>query len=54
MVNVNVNLEEVCNGVVNSITNETMISYKKVINCPALRTIWIKAIGKELGRIAPG
>ena len=52
--NLNVNLEEVCNGVVNPTTKETMTAYKKVIACPELRQVWLKAMCKELGNIAQG
>ncbi len=52
--NLNVNLEEVCNGVVNPTTKETMTAYEKVIACPELRKVWLKAMCKELGNIAQG
>ena len=51
-VNVDANLEQVCTSVVNPLTNKTTISYKKVINCPALCAVWMKAMCKELGNIA--
>ena len=49
---VNIELEEVCNGVVNPITKVTMTSYKQVINCLTLCRVWMKAMCKELGNIA--
>ncbi len=52
--NLNVNLEEVCNGVVNPTTNKTMTAYKKVIACPELQEVWLKAMCKELGNITQG
>ena len=52
--NMNIDLEEVCNGVVNPITKETLTNYKKVIACPELREVWMKAMCKELGNIAQG
>ena len=42
----NIKLSELCNGVVNPITKETLTNYKKVINCPALRDVWLKAMCK--------
>ena len=42
----NIDLSEVCNGVVNPITKETLTNYKKFINCPALRDVWLKAMCK--------
>jgi len=52
--NMNIYLKEVCNGVVNPITKETLTNYKKVIACPELREVWMKAMCKELGNIAQG
>ena len=52
--NYQVNLEEYCNGVVHPITKETLTNYKKVIQCPELRDVWMKAMCKELGNIAQG
>jgi len=52
--NMNIDLEEVCNGVVNPITKETLTNYKKVIACPELCAVWMKAMCKELGNIAQG
>ena len=52
--NCQVNLEEYCNGVVHPITKETLTNCKKVIQCPKLREVWMKAMCKELGNIAQG
>ena len=52
--NMNIDLEEVCNSVINPITKETLTNYKKVIACPELREVWMKAMCKELGNIAQG
>ena len=51
---INIDLDEVCNGVVDPLTKETLTTYTKVINSPALRETWIKAMCKELGNIAQG
>ena len=50
----NVDITKVCNGVVHPITNETLTNYKKVIQCPQLREVWMKAMCKELGNITQG
>ena len=34
--NTNIDLQEVCNGVVGPLTNETLTTYTKVINSPVL------------------
>ena len=47
-------LEELCNGVVHPITNETITRYQKLINNPLLRDEWSEAMCKELGRLAQG
>ena len=47
-------IEHVCNGVVHPITKETITNYKKLINDPITREIWLEAIAKELGRLAQG
>ena len=52
--NTNIDLAEVCNGVVDPDTNETLTNYSKVIQCPALRAVWLKAMCKELGNISQG
>ena len=47
-------LEEVANGVVHPVTNETITKYKKLVNNPLLRYDWMKGMCKELGRLAQG
>ena len=42
------------NGVVHPITKETITNYKKLISDPILRDIWMRAMAKELGRLAQG
>jgi hypothetical protein len=49
-----VDLEEVCNGVVHPVTKETITKYKKLIAEPLIRDVWMKAMCKELGRLAQG
>jgi len=53
-IQMDIDISEVCNGVVHPITKETLTNYKKVIACPELREVWIKAMCKELGNIAQG
>ncbi len=50
--NANVNLAEVCNGVIAKFTNETLTNYSKVINSPSLCRMWLKSMHKESGNIA--
>ncbi len=38
--------EHVANGVVHPITQETITNYKKLINNPVTREIWLEAIAK--------
>ena len=47
-------IEEMANGVVHPITQETMTKYGAIIKVPELRDVWLKAMCKELGRIAQG
>ena len=49
-----VDLDELCNGVVHPITKETITKYQKLIEDPMLRDDWIEAMCKELGRLAQG
>ncbi len=52
--NLQVDLQDLCNGVIHLITKKTLTNYEKVIECPKLRERWIKAMFKELGNIAQG
>jgi hypothetical protein len=47
-------LDQVCNGVVHPITQETITKYKKLANDPVMKDTWTKAMCKELGRLAQG
>jgi hypothetical protein len=47
-------VEEVANGVVHPTTKETITKYQKLINGPLLRDVWMRAMCKELGRLAKG
>ena len=49
-----VDLQELCCGVVHPVTNETITKYQKLIDDPLLRDVWTKAMAKELGRLAQG
>ena len=53
-IQVDVDIKEVCNGVVHPITKETITKYQTLSNDPLLRDVWIKAMCKELGRLAQG
>ena len=52
--NFNIDIEEVCNGVINPNTKKTLTNYHKVIEVPELRETWMKAMCIKLGRIAQG
>ena len=49
-----IDLQEMCNGVVHPVTNETINKYEKLIAEPLLKDVWLKAMCKELGRLAQG
>jgi hypothetical protein len=44
----NIKIEEVCNGVVHPITQETITKYTKLMDDPALKDLWVPALSKEL------
>jgi len=50
----NINIEEVCNGVVHPITKETITKYTKLMDDPALKDLWVSAMSKELLCLAQG
>jgi hypothetical protein len=50
----NINIDEVCNGVVHPITKETITKYTKLMDDPALKDLWVPAMSKELHRLAQG
>ena len=47
-----IDINEVCNGVIHPVTNETITKYTKLMNDPALKVIWVSAMSKELHRLA--
>jgi len=49
-----VDLQELCCGVVHPVTQETITKYQKLIKDPLLRDVWTRAMAKELGRLAQG
>ena len=49
-----IKIEEYCNGVVHPVTKETITHYRKLIKDPLLKDLWIKAMSKELHRLAQG
>ncbi len=50
----NINIEEVCNGIVHPITKETITKYTKLMDDPALKDLWVPTMSKELHRPAQG
>ena len=49
-----VNPQEYCMGVTHPETSETITSYKKRMQIPALKLIWEEVMCKELGKISNG
>jgi hypothetical protein len=50
----NINIEEICNGIVHPITEETITKYTKLMDDPALKGLWVPAMSKELHCLAQG
>jgi hypothetical protein len=50
----NVNIEEVCNGIVHPITKETITKYTKLMDGPALKDLWVPVMSKKLHHLAQG
>ena len=50
----NINIEQVCNGVVHPITKETITKYTKLMDDPALKDLLVLAMSKELHRLVQG
>jgi hypothetical protein len=48
----NINIEQVCNGIVHPITKETITKYTKLVDDPALKDLWVPAMSKELHCLA--
>ncbi len=49
-----IDIEEYCYGVIHPVTKETITHYRKIIKDPLLKDLWIKAMSKELHRLAQG
>jgi hypothetical protein len=49
-----IDIEEYCYGVVHPVTKETITHYRKLIKDPLLKELWLKAMSKELHRLAQG
>ena len=49
-----INIEEVANSVVHPTAKETITTYQKLIDEPLLRYVWMRAMYKELARLAQG
>jgi hypothetical protein len=43
----NINIEEVCNGIIHLITKEIITKYTKLMDDPALKDLWVPALSKE-------
>jgi hypothetical protein len=49
-----INIKEVCNGVIHSMTKETITKYTKLMNDPDFNKLWVPAMSKELHWLAQG
>jgi len=49
-----IQLKHTCNGVVYTITQETITKYETLANDPLLKEVWTQAMCKELGCLAQG
>jgi len=49
-----IDIKEYCYGVVHPVTKETITHYRKLIKDPLLKELWLKAMSKELHRLAQG
>jgi hypothetical protein len=49
-----IDIDEYCYGVVHPVTKETITHYRKLVKDPLLKTMWSKAMSKELHRLAQG
>jgi hypothetical protein len=49
-----INIEEVCNGVVHPVTKETITKYTKLMDDSNLKDLWVPAMSKELHRLTQG
>jgi len=49
-----IDIEEYCYGVVHLVMEETITHYRKLIKDPLLKELWLKAMSKELHRLAQG
>jgi hypothetical protein len=49
-----IDIKEYCYGVVHPVTKENITRYRKLIKDPLLKDLWIKAMSKELHRLAQG
>jgi hypothetical protein len=48
----NINIEEVCNGIIHPITTETITKYTQLMNGLALKGLWVPAMSKQLHCLA--
>lgn len=49
-----IGIEEVANRAVHPIMKENITNYKKLINYPVTRKMWLEAMAKELGHLVQG
>jgi hypothetical protein len=49
-----INIEKYCYGVVHPATKQTITHYRKLMNDPHLKDIWVPAMSKEIHCLAQG
>jgi hypothetical protein len=49
-----IDIEEYCYGVVHPVTRQTITHYRKLMNDPHLKDLWVPAMSKEIHRLAQG
>jgi hypothetical protein len=50
----NINIEEICNGVIHPITKEVITKYTELMDNQALKDLWAPAMSKELHSLVKG
>jgi hypothetical protein len=49
-----INIEEFCYGVVHPVTKQAITHYRKLMNDPHLKDLWVPAMSKEIHCLAQG
>jgi hypothetical protein len=49
-----IDIEEYCYGIVHPVTKQTITHYRKLMNDPHLKNLWLPAMSKEIHCLAQG